>query len=54
MLSIGLWKWYINVTNNILDIIHRPVCYLKQDVSETGLCPGLQVEATQLGPIDRA
>jgi hypothetical protein len=27
---IGLWRWYINVTITILDIIHRPVFYLKQ------------------------
>jgi hypothetical protein len=29
MLSIGLWRWYINITITILDIIHRPVPYLK-------------------------
>jgi hypothetical protein len=29
MLSIGLWCWYINITITILDIIHRPVFYLK-------------------------
>jgi hypothetical protein len=29
MWSIGLWKWYINITITILDIIHRPVSYLK-------------------------
>jgi hypothetical protein len=27
--SIGLWRWYINVTITILDIIHRPASYLK-------------------------
>jgi hypothetical protein len=27
--------------------------YLKHDVSETGFCLRLQVELTQLGPIDR-
>jgi hypothetical protein len=27
--SIGLWRWYINVTITILDIIHYPVFYLK-------------------------
>jgi hypothetical protein len=27
--SIGLWRWYINITVTILDIIHRPVFYLK-------------------------
>jgi hypothetical protein len=30
MLSIGLWRWYINITITILDIIHLPVFYLKQ------------------------
>jgi hypothetical protein len=29
VLSIGLWRWYINITITILDIIHRPVFYLK-------------------------
>jgi hypothetical protein len=27
--SIGLWRWYINITITILEIIHRPVFYLK-------------------------
>jgi hypothetical protein len=27
--SIGLWRWYISITITILDIIHRPVFYLK-------------------------
>jgi hypothetical protein len=42
------------LTITILDIIHRPVFYLKYDVSVTGFCLHLQVEPTQLGPIDRA
>jgi hypothetical protein len=46
MLSIGLWRWYINITIMILDIILRPAFYLKYDVSETGLCLRLQVEPT--------
>jgi hypothetical protein len=29
--SIGLWRWYINVTITILDIIHYSVFYLKLD-----------------------
>jgi hypothetical protein len=29
MLSIGLWPRYVNITITILDIIHRPVFYLK-------------------------
>jgi hypothetical protein len=28
--SIGLWRWYINITVTIQDIIHRPAFYLKQ------------------------
>jgi hypothetical protein len=28
MRSIGVWRWYI-ITITILDIIHRPVFYLK-------------------------
>jgi hypothetical protein len=28
-LSIGLWRWYINITIRILVIFHRPVLYLK-------------------------
>jgi hypothetical protein len=39
MLSIGLWRWYINITIRILDIIHRPVLYLK--LSSTLGCPYL-------------
>jgi hypothetical protein len=27
------------MTIRVLDIIHRPVFYLKHDISETGLCP---------------
>jgi hypothetical protein len=30
MRSIGLWRWYINITITTLDIIHRPVFYLEQ------------------------
>jgi hypothetical protein len=29
MRSVGLWRWYINITVTILDIIRRPVFYLK-------------------------
>jgi hypothetical protein len=37
------------------NIIHRPVFLFKHaNVSKTGLCLRLQVEPTQLGPIDRA
>jgi hypothetical protein len=37
-----------------LDIIQRTVFCLKHNVSETEFCFRLQVEPTQLGPIDRA
>jgi hypothetical protein len=29
MLSIGLWRWYINITVTIVNIINPPVFYLK-------------------------
>jgi hypothetical protein len=29
MLSIGLWRWYINITITVLDIIHRHIFHLK-------------------------
>jgi hypothetical protein len=48
MLSIGLWRWYINITITILDCLS-----LKQNVSETGFLLRLQVKPTQLGSIDR-
>jgi hypothetical protein len=53
MLSIALWRRYINTTIPILDIIHRPVLYSKHDVSETEFCLRLQVESAQLSQIDR-
>jgi hypothetical protein len=37
-----------------LSSIHCPVCFSKHNFSETGFCLRLQVETTQLGPIDRA
>jgi hypothetical protein len=48
MISIGLWRWYINITITIVDIIHRLVFYLKHVASETGFCLRLQVR-----PVDR-
>jgi hypothetical protein len=39
--------WYINITFTILDIIHRPVFYLKHGVSETQFCPRLQMVLTE-------
>jgi hypothetical protein len=38
----------------IVDIIDHPDCYLKQDISETGFSLHLQVEPTQVCPIERA
>jgi hypothetical protein len=42
------------VTITILYFIHRPVFYFKHNISKTGFCSRLQVELTQLGPMDRA
>jgi hypothetical protein len=53
MLTVGLWPCYINITITILDIIHRPVFYLKHDGYEIGFDFRLQVELTQLGPMNR-
>jgi hypothetical protein len=50
VVSKSLWRCYINRIIVFLDIIHRPVFI----VSESGFCLRLQVEPTQLGPIDRA
>jgi hypothetical protein len=36
-----------------LDIIHRPV-FIKNNISETGFCLRLLLEAIQLGPLDTA
>jgi hypothetical protein len=44
----------IRTTITILDIIHRPVFYLKHNVSETGFCLRLHVETTQIGAVGRA
>jgi hypothetical protein len=41
-------------TIKILDISHRLVFYLKDDISETGFSPRIQLERAQLGPIGRA
>jgi hypothetical protein len=38
MLSIGLWRWYINMIITIMDIIHRPVFYL-DIISTLYICP---------------
>jgi hypothetical protein len=47
-----LWRWYININITILYIIQRPVFYLKLIVSEPVFCLRLQVQPTQLSPID--
>jgi hypothetical protein len=49
MLSIGLLRWYINVAITILDIIHRPVFYLKYNGFKTRFCFHFQVKPTQSG-----
>jgi hypothetical protein len=36
-----------NITIIIQDIIHRPVFYLKNDVSDSGFCVRFQVKPTQ-------
>jgi hypothetical protein len=33
MRSIGVWRWYINITITILDIVNRPVFYLNHTMS---------------------
>jgi hypothetical protein len=43
----------INITVSIVYIIHRSIVYLKHNISETGFCLLLQVEHTQLGPVQR-
>jgi hypothetical protein len=43
--------YYSDTSVTILDIIHRPVFYLKRNVSETGFCLRLQlVSLRTLGP----
>jgi hypothetical protein len=45
-------EFEFDVSIRILDIIHCPFSYLKHDVSETGFCLHLQVQHTEMGPID--
>jgi hypothetical protein len=54
MQQAGVRWCYINITIAILNIIHRPVFYVKYGVSETGFCLCLQVEPIDLRPIERA
>jgi hypothetical protein len=42
-----------NTTLTILDIIRRPVFYLKHNVSETGFCLRLQMRPTKFGSNDK-
>jgi hypothetical protein len=43
-----------NITTTILNIIQHPVFYSKHNFSDIRFCLRLQVEPTQLGPINRA
>jgi hypothetical protein len=55
------WNWKISpqkrqvmgITITIPEILHRPVFYLKHDISKTGFCLRLQVERIQVGTKDR-
>jgi hypothetical protein len=42
------------VSNTILEIIHRPVPYLKHDVLQIGFCFRFKMEPTMLGPMYKA
>jgi hypothetical protein len=37
LFSIGLCRWYINVTITVLDIIHSPVFIFNTQLNSTGL-----------------
>jgi hypothetical protein len=52
--SVSLWRWYINITLTILDIINGPVFYWKHYISDTAFCLGLQIEPTRMGHVGRA
>jgi hypothetical protein len=43
---------YINITITIQGIVHRPVIYLKQNVSERGFCLRQETETSSIGPIN--
>jgi hypothetical protein len=47
ILSIGLWRWYINITITILDIIHSLAFYLKLN-STLYVCSYLTVNTLHL------
>jgi hypothetical protein len=44
---------FIDVFITVLGIVHLPVFYLKSDISETELCLHIQVESTEMCPIER-
>jgi hypothetical protein len=46
-------RCYINISMKTLDIFHPFLFYLKLDISENRFFLGLQVEHTQLGPINK-
>jgi hypothetical protein len=39
MLSIGLWRWYVNNTIAVLDLSHHPVFHLKSLEASVGIVP---------------
>jgi hypothetical protein len=47
----GLYNQELILTTSVLEIIHGPVSYLKQNVSETEICLRLHVEPTQMRPV---
>jgi hypothetical protein len=49
MKSKSSWRWYINTVTDSLDIIHRPVFYLKQRNGDWTLPPSSGETPTQLG-----
>jgi hypothetical protein len=51
--STGVWRWYVDITVTILDIIQNPVFYLKQNISKTGFGHLFKIEHSKLGPIYR-
>jgi hypothetical protein len=51
----GGWSYLAQcIKITIMDIIHRPVLYLKYYILETRFCLRLHVERTHLGSIDRS
>jgi hypothetical protein len=48
MLSTGFWRWCINISITILDIIHHPLVYLKQRFGDYGDYARLQMKPFRL------